>query len=246
MEYIDRIFMQECIEGMSIYEDQSIDMILCDMPYGMTDCKWDSVLDLKKLWQQYERIIKDNGAIVLTAAQPFTSKLIMSNKRLFKYCWYWQKNMTTGFTFAKFQPLRCMEDICVFYKKAPTYNPQGVIYHKEPIMSRGKPLNTDCIYKTDYLQKDTKQYVSHYPKNLLTFKCERGLHPTQKPVALFEYLIKTYTNPGELVLDNCMGSGTTAIACLRTGRHFTGFELDPQYHAKAQERIINEIKGRVL
>ena len=245
MEYLNRIYNADCMTGMSVYPDKSIDMILCDLPYGVTDCGWDKQLDLELLWREYKRIIKDNGAIVLTAAQPFTTELIDSNRRMFRYCWYWKKNMATGFTFAKFQPLRCVEDICVFYKKAPTYNPQGIIHHDKPIISRGKKENSDTIYHTDTLTKTTERYITNYPKNVLTVKCERGLHPTQKPVALFEYLIKTYTNKGDIVLDNCMGSGTTAIACIRTGRNFTGFEADRGYYMKAQERIVNELKSKI-
>lgn len=243
-EYLNRIYQMDCIEGMNIYPDKSIDMILCDLPYGTTNCKWDKCIDLTKLWEQYQRIIKDNGAIVLTSAQPFTTQLISSNKKLFRYCWYWHKNMTTGFTFAKIQPLRCMEDVCVFYKHQPVYNPQGLIHHDKPIITRGKKDKEDCVYHTDSLGKSTERYVSNYPKNLLSIKCERGFHPTQKPVELFEYLIRTYTSENDLVLDNCMGSGTTAIACIRTDRNFTGFELEPKYHAIAQERIIEELKEK--
>lgn len=242
MEYLNKIFNADGLTGMDVYPDKSIDLILCDMPYGMTNCKWDkSAFSLPYMWRQYERIIKDNGAIVLTAAQPFTTDLINSNRKLFRYCWYWRKNMTTGFTFAKFQPLRCMEDICVFYKKAPTYNPQGIIYHEKPIISRAKKERADCIYHTDTLTKDTKQYFSNYPRNILDVKCERGLHPTQKPVELFEYLIRTYTNEGDIVLDNCMGSGTTAVAAIRSGRNYTGFEIDEGYYKTATERVAREL-----
>jgi site-specific DNA-methyltransferase (adenine-specific) len=240
MDYINQIFNMDCIAGMSMYPDKSIDMILCDLPYGMTDCRWDSIIPFDLLWQQYCRIIKDSGAIVLTSSQPFTTKLISSNPKMFKYCWYWYKNQPTGFTFAKHQPMRCIEDVCVFYKHQPTYNPQGLIVLDKPIKNRGKlqTKNEDSVYKTSTLSKDTVSYVTHYPRHILEFKCQRdGLHPTQKPVALFEYLIQTYTNPGELVLDNCMGSGTTAVACMNTGRKFTGFEWDKQYYNIALERI---------
>lgn len=245
MEYFNKIYLQDCLSGMDIYPEKSIDMILCDMPYGITDCKWDVCFDLEKLWEQYKRIIKDNGAIVLTASQPFTTQLINSNRKMFKYCWYWQKNISTGFTFAKYQPLRCIEEICVFYKKTPTYNPQGIITHEKPIAITQRKAKEDSVYKSSTLCKKTEQFVSNYPKNLLSIKCEKGYHPTQKPVGLFEYLIKTYTREGELVLDNCMGSGTTAVACIRTGRNFTGFELDPKYHAIAQKKIINELEKRI-
>ena len=192
------------------------------------------------LWRQYLRIIKDNGAIVLTGSQPFTTRLISSQSRLFRYCWYWYKNMATGFTFAKHQPLRCVEEICVFYKRAPTYNPQGIILLDRPIRRRGKaiPAHGDSVYRTDgSLSHDTETSITHYPRQLLKIRCERGLHPTQKPVELFEYMIRTYTNPGELVLDNCMGSGTTAVACIQSGRNFTGFEVDESYYQTAVQRI---------
>lgn len=244
-EFTNKIYQGDGLKGMEIYPNGSIDMILCDLPYGMTDCKWDSCLDFSELWEQYERVIKSNGAIVLTSSQPFTTKLIQSNKKLFCYCWYWQKNISTGFAFSKYQPLRCMEDICVFYKRCPTYNPQGVIFHENPLISRGRKCSKDCVYKSSTLSNDTKQYYSNYPKNLLQFKCERGLHPTQKPVALFEYFIRTYTQPGETVLDNCMGSGTTAIACMRSGRNFTGFEIDRDYYMTAQKRIADELSKAV-
>ena len=225
-DFVNKIFNMDCVAGMSMYPDKSIDMILCDLPYGVTDCRWDSIIPFDLLWKQYKRIIKDNGAIVLTACQPFTTKLISSQPKLFRYCWYWIKNMVTGFAFSKFQPLRCVEDICVFYKHAPTYNPQGIIVHDKPIINRGKKDKGkgSSVYHFDTLKKDTVTYVTNYPRQILNIPCERGLHPTQKPVKLFEYLIKTYTNPNELVLDNCMGSGTTAVACINTGRNYTGFE----------------------
>lgn len=244
--YINHIFNLDCIAGMSMYPDKSIDMILTDLPYGITDCRWDSLLPFDQLWAQYLRIIKDNGAIVLTAAQPFTTRLISSQPKLFRYCWYWYKNMPTGFTFAKHQPLRCIEEVCVFYKRAPVYHPQGIIVLDKPIINRGKqmPKNGDSVYKTDgSLSHDTETCVVHYPRQLLEIKCESGLHPTQKPVALFEYMIRTYTNPGALVLDSCMGSGTTAVACIRSGRSFTGFEMDTKYYEVAIKRINNTSTG---
>lgn len=240
MDYINRIFNMDCLVGMSMYPDKSIDMILCDLPYGITGCRWDSLLPFDELWKQYTRTIKDNGAIVLTACQPFTTKLISSQPKLFRYCWYWSKNMVTGFANAKKQPLRCVEEVCVFYKHLPTYNPQGIIVLDKPIVQRGKkpPAHGDYVYGADgSLSRDTETCIVHYPRQLLEVKCERGLHPTQKPVALFEYLIRTYTNPGELVLDNCMGSGTTAVACINSGRDYTGFEWDKQHYQTTMERI---------
>ena len=171
----------DCIAGMGMIPDGSVDMILTDLPYGMTDCKWDSLLPLDLLWQEYLRVIKPNGAIVLTACQPFTTTLINSNRRHFRYCWYWRKNMCTGFPFAKFQPLRCIEDVVVFYKKAPTYNPQGLTRLLKP-KTRRAGRRADCIYDISTLNHDYTYEYTGYPKNLLEVKSERGLHPTQKPV----------------------------------------------------------------
>lgn len=223
----------DCIAGMLMYPDKSVDMILCDLPYGVTDCRWDTPIPLNALWNQYLRIIKDNGAICLTACQPFTSKLINSQPKLFRYCWYWSKNMVSGFANAKKQPLRCVEEICVFYKHQPVYNPLGLVALDKP-KHRIRNQLSDCVYRD--LLKPTLRSFTNYPRQLLTVKCQRGLHPTQKPVELFEYLIRTYTNPGELVLDNCMGSGTTKIAALNSGRNYTGFELDPEYFDIAVNR----------
>jgi len=217
--------------------DKSIDMILCDLPYQMTDCIWDKLLPMEELWIQYKRVIKDNGAIVLTCAQPFTTDLISSNRKMFRYCWYWNKNQVTGFPFAKFQPLRCVEEIAVFYKKTPVYNPQGLIEIEQPV-KKTRTVTKDNVYDIETLSKPYVPKYTNYPRQTLNFKCQReGLHPTQKPVALFEYLIKTYTNEGEVVLDNCMGSGTTAIACINTKRDFIGFEIDKAYFSTANKRI---------
>lgn len=230
----------DCIAGMSSLPANSIDLILSDLPYGITDCYWDSLLPLDQLWAQFNRVLKPNGAAVLTACQPFTTALINSNPRHFKYCWYWRKNMPTGFCFARYQPMRCMEDIAVFYRKMPVYHPQGLVKLEHPIMDRGRPNQTDSVYKAQDFTKAHLIRFTGYPRNLLEFSCERGLHPTQKPVALFAYLIRTYTDPGGVVLDACMGSGTTAAACIRTGRSFIGYEIDPKYYALSLERIQKE------
>lgn len=226
------IYNEECLQGMTRIPDKSIDMILCDLPYGTTACKWDSVIPFEPLWEQYERVIKDNGAIVLTASQPFTTVLASSNLRLFRYAWVWEKEQGVNFLMAKKQPLKVHEDILVFYKKQPTYNPQ---------MTKGKPYISgkgDSGDVTGRVKKiQTKNEGTRYPRSVIKFNREVGLHPTQKPVALFEYMIKTYTNVGEIVLDNCMGSGTTAIACLNTGRKYIGFELDKTYYEMSLERI---------
>lgn len=234
---LNKIYNMDCIVGMQQIPDKSIDMILCDLPYQMTECIWDKLLPMEDLWNQYKRVIKDNGAIVLTCAQPFTTDLISSNRKMFRYCWYWNKNQVTGFPFAKFQPLRCVEEIAVFYKKTPVYNPQGLIEIEQPV-KKTRTVTKDNIYDVGTLSKSYVPKYTNYPRQTLDFKCQReGLHPTQKPVALFEYLIKTYTNEGEVVLDNCMGSGTTAIACINTKRDFIGFEIDKAYFSTANKRI---------
>lgn len=239
----NQLYHMDCMEGMKLIGDNSIDMILCDLPYGVTDCKWDTIIPYSELWEQYNRIIKDNGAIILSAIQPFTTRLILSNIKKFRYCWYWVKNTATGFTFAKYQPMRKVEDILVFYKRAPTYNPQGLkeITPKKRI----KKPNVNGIYKSDSLLSEYIQKYTGYPNNVLEFDKERGLHPTQKPVALFEYLIRTYTNENDIVLDNCMGSGTTAIACMNTNRIYVGFEKSKTYFDIAMQRIDDLKKGTV-
>jgi DNA modification methylase len=226
--------------------DKSIDMILCDLPYGTTQCKWDSIIPFKPLWEQYERVIKDNGVIVLFGCEPFTSLLICSNIRLFKYNWIWQKNKCTGFLNAKKQPLNDHETISIFYKSQCTYNPQMTVAEK--IYKRGfvvrdkeKGIQQSDNYgeQKSFLQVDNGL---RYPKRIQYFDnnfTRDQLHPTQKPVALCEYLIKTYTNENETVLDNCIGSGTTAIACINTNRNFIGFENDQKYYEIALNRIKN-------
>ena len=234
---LNTIYNEDCLEGMKRIPDKSVDMILCDLPYGTTQNKWDTVIPLDLLWEQYNRIIKDNGAIVLTAQTPFDKVLGVSNLKNLKYEWIWQKNIATGHLNAKKMPMKNHENILVFYKELPTYNPQ---------MTSGKPYTHIRTPKNDngsnygYIERtDTVNDGSRYPKTVTIFDREVGLHPTQKPVALFEYLIKTYTNKGETVLDNCMGSGTTAIACLNTDRQYIGFELDETYHKLSLERIEN-------
>ncbi len=232
-----KLYQGDCLELMKNIPDGSIDMILCDLPYGTTECKWDSIIPLDKLWEQYMRIIKENGVVVLTSAQPFTTKLIESNIKHYKYNWYWVKNIVTGFCFAKYQPMRKVEDVCVFYKKMPKYNPQGLVEIKNPKLKvRKKMERNDWIYRDTLNGEFTPQWTN-YPNNVLEFKSERGYHPTQKPVSLFEYLIKTYTDEEMVVLDNCMGSGTTGVACVNTNRRFIGMELDEKYFNIAKQRI---------
>ena len=219
--------------------DQSVDMVLCDLPYGTTQNKWDSVLPLGQLWAEYHRVCK--GAIVLTAAQPFTSALVMSNLNGFKYPWVWNKSKVTGVLNAKKQPLRNHEDVLVFYTKQPTYNPQGLssFGKRSGIGAKrngGTSENYGAIRPTEdgkYLQESTG-----YPRSVLEIASEgKTVHPTQKPVALMEYLIRTYTNEGDTILDNTMGSGTTGVACENTGRRFIGIERDPTYFDVAVGRI---------
>ena len=238
----------DCLEIMPSIPDKSIDMILCDLPYGTTACKWDTVIPFEPLWEQYKRIIKDNGAIVLTASQPFTSALVMSNIKMFKYEWVWEKNKATGFANAKKQPLRNYEDVLVFSKKRTNYFPQGLIRidkkYKNSKSVGGESLRTsiDDSKNKGSLRTEGKEYIQEftgYPKQTLTdIKEDKDkLHPTQKPVALFEYLIKTYTSVGDTVLDNCMGSGTAGVACKNLNRNFIGIELDPEYFKIAEKRI---------
>ena len=211
-------------------------MVLCDLPYGMTACKWDEIIPFDELWKQYSRVVKSSGAVVLFSAQPFTTKLISSNLKKFRYCWYWLKPHSTGFCFAKYQPMRRVEDICVFFNKGVTYYPQGLKTVKNASPKR-KPKTENGIYKP--LDKTYTPKYTNYPTNVLQFDgvYKNRLHPTQKPVELLEYLIKTYTQPGETVLDNCMGSGSTGVAAINTGRKFIGIEKDEKYYNIAKERI---------
>ena len=241
-KWLNQIIQGDCLEVMRDIPDKSVDMILCDLPYGTTACKWDTIIPFEPLWEQYERVIKDSGAIVLFGSEPFSSSLRLSKVELFKYDWVWDKVSVVGFANAKKMPLRNIETVSVFYKSQPTYNPQGLIKiepkkikngrtHKEK-GEKGMTAINGGRFKEGYIQEYT-----NYPKQILTFNREKGTHPTQKPVALFEYLIKTYTNEGETVLDNCMGSGTTAIAALNTGRFFIGIEKEPKYCEIARQRV---------
>ena len=241
----------DCLELMKDIPDGSVDMILCDLPYGTTACKWDSVIPFEPMWKQYNRIIKNNGAIVLFGSEPFSTMLRYSNLKMFKYDWYWRKPRGTGHLNANKQPLRDIETISVFYKKQCTYNPQ---YSKgEPYAAKsGKNVRVSNAGMTTYGKfmngMDFRNDNSgiRYPKQLQEFGVvERGtVHPTQKPVALLEYLIKTYTNEGETVLDNCMGSGSTGVACVNTNRRFIGIELDDKYFEIAKQRIDAAIRDK--
>ena len=237
----------DCLEVMKEIPDGSVDMILTDPPYGTTACKWDTIIPFEPLWEQYKRIIKDNGAIVLTASQPFTSALVMSNPDMFKYEWIWEKSNPANIACANIQPLKYHENIVVFYSKQPIYNKQMIerdelgkkrLKNKNnPIRFSGSAIQNEEGVKKDYAIDRYDEEVKN-PSTVLKIKMERGkLHPTQKPVALFEYLIKTYTNEGDLVLDNCAGSGTTGVACKNLNRNFIGIELDEEYFKIAEKRI---------
>ena len=319
----------DCLEIRQEIPPASVDLVLCDLPYGTTYCKWDHTLPMEKLWKEYRRVLKCNGVAALFAAQPFTTDLITSNRSDFRYCWYWLKNQATGFAFARYQPMRKIEEVAIFvcnvpgkdntgrhkelrtymlgelqdsghtrasinkilgntmashyftngsqfsippreqweklqaatgcfvrtwediraeYKKElgqrggepQTYNPQGLQIIQNPKPKRRKAIKDDVIYKREFLIKEHTPKYKGYPANVLQFNTERGLHPTQKPVPLLEYLIKTYTREGDTVLDNCMGSGSTGVACIRTGRKFIGIEKDPQYFQIAQDRLDKE------
>ena len=237
---INKIYNMDCLEGMKAIPDKSIDLILCDLPYGTTACSWDNIIPFEPLWEQYERIIKDNGAVVLTASQPFSSALVMSNPKLFRYEWVWDKKNPTNFAMAKKQPLKYHETILVFAKKQTEYY---------PIKWRGKPNHKQGLLKNDQQSevygkiKRTKDNLSgmKYPRSIIEISkhsSQGGLHPTQKPVALFEYLIKTYTQEGETVLDFTFGSGTTGVACVNTNRKFIGIEMDDTYFDIGTKRIL--------
>ena len=236
------LMLGDCLERMKEIPDGSVDMILADPPYGTTACKWDTVIPLDAMWEQLKRIIKPNGVIVMTASQPFTTTLISSNMKMFKYCWVWEKSRSTGHLNAKKQPMRKTEDICVYYYKQCQYNPQnlvaGTFDNTRP--AKSNKVKGKGVHGKERSDSGLSAYTN-YPTNILKFNNEHNvgsnLHPTQKPVALMEYLIKTYTNEGETVLDFTMGSSTTGVACINTNRNFIGIELDETYFKIAQDRI---------
>jgi len=262
------LYCGDCLVEMDQVADGSVDLILCDLPYGTTDRKgisdkgdnrvlsWDTLIPLDKLWEQYRRVLKPSGAVVLTADQPFTSQLVLSNLEWFKYEWIWKKRKVTGFLHANARPMKETEDILVFspmgasggsvkVNKNMTYNPQGLIEKRVKKKNNAKRLGkflhqpehmgegNKLLHETEYEQKWT-----NYPSEIIEFGLDRNvIHPTQKPVALMEYLIKTYSNEGDTVLDNCMGSGTTGVACKKTNRNFIGIEKESEYFTQAKERI---------
>jgi site-specific DNA-methyltransferase (adenine-specific) len=237
---LNKIYNMDCLEGMKHIPNKSVDMILCDLPYGTTKAKkWDVVIPFDLLWEQYERIIKDNGAIVLTSQQPFTSHLILSNLKLYRYNWVWDKVIGTNYMNAKKMHTKGFEDICVFYKKPPIY---------KPIMETGEPFDAykkknerqeKAVFGSLPPRRMVENFGTRYPKGIIRFSARNNkpIHNTQKPVSLFEYLIKTYSDENDIILDNCMGSGTTAIASINTSRNFIGFELNEEFFNKSIERI---------
>lgn len=241
----NKVYNCDCLIGMKLIKDKSVDMICCDLPYNTTDCEWDTLIPFDQLWEQYERIIKDNGAIILFGSEPFSSYLRMSKIKLYRYDWIWNKQKAGNFVLGNKMPLKIHETISVFYKKLPTYNPQKTKNPKE----RGeaerykRSLGKSEIAKiSSGIIKSSENYDRFLllPTSILSYKKEYGdklIHPTQKPLELVEYLIKTYSNENELVLDNCMGSFTTAEACLNTNRNFIGFEMDEVFFNLGQDRI---------
>ena len=231
----------DCLEIMKTIKDHSVDLILCDLPYGTTACKWDNVIPFDKLWEQYNRIIKNNGAIVLFGSEPFSSQLRLSNLKNYKYDLYWKKEKPTNFMQLKRRPGKLTENICVFYNKQCTYNPQMVKHEGKLVKNSPKGKFNSVV--SAQLNKRIIPYNDtgyRYPGDILEFRREKlgtTVHPTQKPVPLLEYLIKTFSNEGDLVLDNCMGSGSTGVACKNTNRNFIGIELDKNYFEIAKNRI---------
>jgi len=230
---LNKILQGDCMDLLPLIPDHSVDMILCDLPYGITDCAWDKVLPMDALWGQYKRVITDHGAIVLTANQPFTSRLILRNPKMYRYCWYWKKNIAAGHLNAQLQPMRVIEDVLIFSRLAARYYPQGIYAVDHP---RYRHAGRSEHYGAH--DKSTERTICNYPQNWLEFPHDQNrIHPTQKPVALFEYLIRTYTMPEETVLDNCAGSFTTAVAADNTGRDWICMEREPKYCRLGRERI---------
>ena len=237
-EYLSMVDLYEgdCLNILPKLADNSVDMLLVDLPYGTTACKWDSVIPLDQLWKQYNRICKKNAAMVFTAAQPFTTILASSNIENFKYEWIWEKPQGTNPMNAKVMPLKSHENILVFYRKKPTYNPQ--MWYSTPYSGFSSNVSKiGEVYGSQQSKHRDNPEGPRSPKTILKYKQEKGLHPTQKPVGLMEYLIKTYTNEDEIVLDNTMGSGTTGVACMNTNRKFIGIESDKKYFDIAKQRI---------
>ena len=236
------ILQGDCLDILPTLPAESVDMVLCDLPYGTTACKWDTVIQLERLWAEYQRIVKPNAAIVLTAAQPFTSALVMSAPHLFKYEWVWEKTSATGHLNAKRRPMAAHESVLVFSFGTPAYYPQKTFGHKRKVSTARHKRG--CVKTEVYGEHGLSSYDSteRYPRSVITFKSDKqksALHPTQKPVALLEYMIRTYTLPGQVVLDNAAGSGSTHVACERTGRVCWSIEKEHRYVDVIQKRIID-------
>lgn len=234
------LYYGDCLEEMKKIPDKSVHAIICDLPYGTTACKWDTIIPFDKLWEQYKRIRKNNAPVILFGREPFTSKLILSNIKEYKHKWVWNKKQSGSFANAKYMPLQIDEDIICFSEGKVNYYP---IMRKGKTRKKGgsktpNPIQTGL--KTNYYKVNDE----YYPINIIEFKKERGLHPTQKPVDLMEYLIKTYTNENDIVLDNCMGSGTTGVACMNLNRKFIGIEKEEKYFNIAKERIEKSLNGK--
>jgi site-specific DNA-methyltransferase (adenine-specific) len=242
MEY--ELYLGDCLEVMKLLPDASVDMVLADLPYGTTQCAWDVIIPFDALWEQYLRIAKPDAAIVLCAAQPFTSLMVSSNVRDYKYEWIWEKGAATGFLNAKKQPLRAHESAQVFYRKQPVYNPRMTTGHERKTSKR-KSVESECYGKA--LNLTEYDSTERYPRSVQFFSSDKqtaSYHPTQKPVAWMDFLISTYTNPGQIVMDNTMGSGTTGVACIQSGRRFIGIERDETIFGTASERIAAAITLR--
>ena len=250
---INKVYKIDCLIGMKLIKDESIDFIICDLPYGTLNrnnksAQWDNIIPFDKLWKQYNRIIKDNGVIALFGQGMFSCKLMMSNPKMWRYNLIWEKDRSSGFLNANRMPLRSHEDILIFYKKLGTYNPQMEYApdRKNHVVGNGEHKDTNQCYGRFNRLENPIISDYKYPRSVIKIKrehkCKGNEHPTQKPVELIEYLIKTYSNEGDLVLDNCMGSGTTAIACINTNRNFIGFELNKDYYNICVERIKNRNK----
>ena len=232
-----QLYNGDCLDIMNKIPNKSIDMILCDLPYGVTACKWDNVIPFEPLWEQYNRIIKDNGAIVLFGTEPFSTQLKMSNLKHYKYDWIWNKVRGVGFQIAKYRPMQQHEYISVFCNGKLNYYP---IMKKRDKVKKSKNYGNSKVYRLQSNDMEERIYTEKYPTSILTYSnaSQKGrLHPTQKPIDLLEYLIKTYSKEGDVVLDNCMGSGTTGIACVNTKRNFIGIELEKEYFDIAKKRI---------
>lgn len=259
---LNHIYNMDCLEGMKQIPDGTIDAIICDLPYGTTDCSWDSVIPLEPLWEQYRRVLKHQGSVLLFGSEPFSTMLRMSNLKWYKYDWIWQKNVPTGFQHAKNMPLKDFEIISVFSaagmghanllgKNRMIYNPQGLTPCH--IVKNGKTSFNNTVGQRPSHKDIVVRELENYPRMILRYDSQSGegannvrIHPTQKPVDLLRYLVLTYTNEGDTVLDNCMGSGTTAVACIKEKRHFIGFEKDKTYWEKSVKRVRNEQRQLTL